>query len=349
MASAFWNSVSSAEERVPASFSWARRRASSALATEISSACSATSARTVTRSGSTSRNPPPTKSSCSSAPNVSWIRSGPGLRMVISGAWRASTPSSPSAPVAMMNSTSPSNRLRSTLTTRSGNFIPGLPTAWGGRRRTRCAAGWGRSLLLHRFGLRASLVDGAHHVEGLLRQIVVLALEDLLETAHRLAPRHVLAFATGEPLGDAEGLRQESLHLARPRYRLLVVFRQLLHAEDGDDVLQVLVALHDLLHALGGVVVVLADDGRLHEPARRSERVDRRIDPDLDERAFQTKRCAEVGEHGLDRGVGVVVGRHVHRLHRRDRALPSRRDPFLELAHLRGEGWLIPDGRRHAS
>ena len=177
----------------------------------------------------------------------------------------------------------------------------------------------------------------------------MLALEDLLEAAHRLAPRHVLAFATGEPLGDAEGLRQESLHLARPRYRLLVVFRQLLHAEDGDYVLQVLVALHDLLHALGRVVVILADDGRLHEPARRSERVDRRIDPDLDERAFKTKRCAEVGEHGLDRGVGVVVGRHVHRLHRRDRALPSRRDPFLELAHLRGEGWLIPDGRRHAS
>ena len=47
---------------------------------------------------------------------------GPGLRMVISGACRARTPSSPSAPVAIMNSTSPSKRLRSTLTTRSGYF-----------------------------------------------------------------------------------------------------------------------------------------------------------------------------------------------------------------------------------
>src|SRR5437588_608185 len=324
MVSAFWNSVSSADVRVPASFSWARRRASSAPATEISSACSATSARTVTRSGNTSKKPPPTNSVCSGPPMVSLMRRAPGLRMVMSGAWRASTPSSPETSVAMMNSTSPSNRLRSTLTTRSGNFIPGLPTAWGGRRRTRCAAGWGRSLLLHRFGLRASLVDVAHHVEGLLRQIVVLALEDLLEAAHRLAPRHVLAFATGESLGNAEGLRQESLHLARPRYRLLVVFRQLLHAEDGDDVLQVLVALHDLLHALGGVVVVLADDGRLHEPARRSERVDRRIDPDLDERAFKTKRCAEVGEHGLDRGVGGAVGRPVPREVRSSGRRPAR-------------------------
>src|SRR5438477_7602631 len=97
----------------------------------------------------------------------------------------------------MMNSTSPSNRLRSTLTTRSGNFIPGLPTAWGDRRRTRCAAGWGRSFFLHLLGLCARLVDRAHHIEGLLGQIVVLAFEDLLEAAHCLFPGYLLAFSTG--------------------------------------------------------------------------------------------------------------------------------------------------------
>src|SRR2546421_2555523 len=349
MASAFWNSVSSADVRVPASFSWARRRASSAPATEISSACSATSASTVTRSGNPSKKPPPTNRVCSGPPIVSLMRRAPGLRMVMSGAWRASTPSSPSAPVAMMNSTSPSNRLRSTLTTRSGNFIPGLPTAWGGRRRTRCAAGWERSLLLHRFGLRASLVDRAHHVEGLLRQIVVLALEDLLEAAHSLASGHVLAFATGEPLGDAEGLGEKALNLARPRHRLFVIFRQLLHAEDGDDVLQVLVALHDFLHTLRRVVMVLADDGRLHEPAGRPERVDGGIDPDLDKRALEAQGGAQVGEHGLDRGVGVVVGRHINGLHRGDRALAGRCDPLLQLAHLGGKGRLVADRRRHAS
>src|SRR5437870_1268051 len=293
MASAFWNSVSAADVRVPASFSWARRRASSAPATEISSACSATSARTVTRSGNTSKKPPPTNSVCSGPPIVSLMRRAPGLRMVMSGAWRASTPSSPSAPVAMMNSTSPSNRLRSTLTTRRGNFIP-------------------LSGFLHLLGLSASLVDGAVHVEGLLRQIVGLALEDLLETPHGLGPGHVLAFAAREALSDAERLREEALNLARPRHRLLVVLRQLLHAQDRDDVLQVLVALQDLLHALRRVVVVLADDRRLDEAAGRSERVDGRVDPDLDKRPLETQCRAKVGEHGLDRRVGVVVGRHVN-------------------------------------
>src|SRR3989475_3377936 len=119
MARAFWNSVSSEAVKVPASFSCARRRASSACWTDISSACSATSARTVTRSGRTSRNPPPTKSS-SSLPPCRIFRA-PGFRIVIRGACRGRMPSSPSAPFATTKSTSPSNRLRSTLTTRREN------------------------------------------------------------------------------------------------------------------------------------------------------------------------------------------------------------------------------------
>ena len=59
-----------------------------------------------------------------------------------------------------------------------------------------------------------------------------------------------------------EGLRQEALDLAGARDGQLVLFRELVHAEDGDDVLQLLVALQDLLHLAGDVVVLLADDRR---------------------------------------------------------------------------------------
>src|SRR5712691_6314430 len=120
-----------------------------------------------------------------------------------------------------MNSTSPSNRLRSTLTTRS-------------RYCKLCRPG-----LLHPFALLAGLVDRADHVERLLGQVVVLALEDLGEAPHGLGYRHQLALAAGETLRHVVGLRQEPLDLARPRDGLLVVLRELLHAEDGDDVLQV--------------------------------------------------------------------------------------------------------------
>src|SRR5438270_5351632 len=121
--------------------------------------------------------------------------------------------------------------------------------------------------LLHLFALRPGLVDGSDHVEGLLGQVVVLAFENLLESAHRLLHRNGFALPAGEALRNVEGLGEKALHLARPADRQLVVLRQLLHAEDGDDVLQVLVALHGLLHALGRVVVLLPDDRRLDVPA----------------------------------------------------------------------------------
>src|SRR5207302_11201723 len=128
---------------------------------------------------------------------VTVIRNCPSFSKDISEAWRARTPISPSAPVAIMNSTSPSNRLRSTLTTRSGYFIC-LP----------------RLALLDGFALLARFLDGPDHVEGLLRQIVVLALEDFLETAHRVGPRYGPAFPAREALCDEVRLREKALDLS---------------------------------------------------------------------------------------------------------------------------------------
>src|SRR5712691_12079029 len=54
--------------------------------------------------------------------------------------------------------------------------------------------------LTHLPGLFHSLVDAAHHVEGLLRQLVVLALDDLFEPADRVAQLDVPSLLAGERL-----------------------------------------------------------------------------------------------------------------------------------------------------
>jgi hypothetical protein len=82
-----------------------------------------------------------------------------------------------------------------------------------------------------------------------------------------------------------------------------------------------LVALQDLLHATGDVVVLLADDARVEHARGRVERVDRRVDAQLGDRADSTVVASKVGEGGRRRRVGQVVGGHVDRLHRGDRAL----------------------------
>src|SRR5579862_9822203 len=113
--------------------------------------------------------------------------------------------------------------------------------------------------LLQGLGLLDRLIDRADHVEGLLGEGVELTADDALEAADGVLERHDLAVLAGEHLGDVEGLRQEALHLARAVHGLLVLLRQLVHAEDGDDVLQLLVTLQHCLHAARGVVVLLAD------------------------------------------------------------------------------------------
>ena len=67
--------------------------------------------------------------------------------------------------------------------------------------------------------------------------------QDALEALDGLLEGDQLAGVAGEDLGHLEGLGQEALDLAGAGHRQLVLLRQLVHSQDGDDVLQGLVVL----------------------------------------------------------------------------------------------------------
>ena len=115
--------------------------------------------------------------------------------------------------------------------------------------------------LLKLLGFVVGFVDGAHHVEGLLGQFVALAVDQLLESLDRILYLDVPSFQAGEDLRDEHGLGHEQLDLPGAGDDQLVVVRQLVDAQDGDDILEVLVPLQDLLHTAGDAVVALTDDG----------------------------------------------------------------------------------------
>src|SRR3546814_16322646 len=62
-------------------------------------------------------------------------------------------------------------------------------------------------------------------------------LGDLAEGPYGLRERDVDALVAGALLGHVEGLGEELLDLPRPGHGDLVVLRELVHAEDRDDVL----------------------------------------------------------------------------------------------------------------
>ena len=71
----------------------------------------------------------------------------------------------------------------------------------------------------------------------------MLAIENLFETADRIRDGNLLAFVPRKHLGDAEGLAQEALNFAGSDDRELILRSKFIHAENRDDVLQILVAL----------------------------------------------------------------------------------------------------------
>src|SRR4029078_1044821 len=101
---------------------------------------------------------------------------------------------------------------------------------------------------LHPLGILGDVIYAAGKEEGLLGELVVLAVEDLAEAANGLLELHVLAGPAGELLRDEHGLAHEALEAASTGDRDLVLLRQLVHPQDGDDVLQILVALQRSLH-----------------------------------------------------------------------------------------------------
>src|SRR5690242_16041478 len=149
-----------------------------------------------------------------------------------------STPNSPSDPGAMTSSTCRLNSCFSGVTT-SKRIFPAifllfspLCTLSSGVSRMSSIARMHRpqlhrggcasteDILLaplnfhsHLFRLRHRFFDRADHIERLLRQVIVLAVEDLFEAADRIFEFDVLAGGAGKCFGDVKGLREEALDL----------------------------------------------------------------------------------------------------------------------------------------
>src|SRR5207245_9744368 len=126
--------------------------------------------------------------------------------------------------------------------------------------RARASAARPLRRLAELLGLVDHLADVADHVKGLLGQVVVLALDDLLEALDRVSELDVPSRTARERLRDEHRLREKPLDLAGPGDDQLVLVGQLLHPEDGDDVLEVLVPLEDRLDRAGRLIVLLAKD-----------------------------------------------------------------------------------------
>ncbi len=122
------------------------------------------------------------------------------------------------------------------------------------------------------------LVDGALHIERLLFLRIMLSFKDLLHRANGLFKCNVFTGCASERFADEERLREELLDLACPVYKSLIFIRKLLDTKDGDDILEILIALKNLFGLGCDAIVFLSYDERIECLRRRFKWVDGRID-----------------------------------------------------------------------
>ena len=114
-------------------------------------------------------------------------------------------------------------------------------------------------LLRELLSLRLHILDRTRHVERRLRQRIMQARDDLPERADGVLQRDELSLVASENLSDLERLRHETLDLTRALDSQLVLLGQLVHTENGNDILERLVVLKNLLDGSGDLVVLRAD------------------------------------------------------------------------------------------
>ena len=125
----------------------------------------------------------------------------------------------------------------------------------------------------HLLAFLDGFVDSADVEEGLFGILVHLAGEDHLESADSLAQGHHHSGEAGKLFSHEEGLGEEALGSAGSAHYEFVVVGELIDTEDGDDILQLIVFLEELLDGLGSLVVLLANDVWIKDAGGRFERI----------------------------------------------------------------------------
>src|SRR3954452_19118131 len=108
---------------------------------------------------------------------------------------------------------------------------------------TSTCSGNGLALALQRLRLLEHRLHATDVEERLLGDVVELAVDQLLEALDGVRHGDVDALQAGERLAHEERLRQEPLDLPGPGHDHPVLLGELVEPEDGDDVLELLVAL----------------------------------------------------------------------------------------------------------
>merc|ERR1719183_287974 len=111
--------------------------------------------------------------------------------------------------------------------------------------------------------LLLDIFDSSNHVEGNFWEVVVISIDDFLETLDGVFQGNKLSCGSDENLSDVERLGHELLNLSGTADGQFIVFRKFIHSQNSNDILKTLVILEKLLGSTGDFIVLVSDHTRV--------------------------------------------------------------------------------------
>mmetsp|Transcript_25005 Transcript_25005/g.45283 ORF Transcript_25005/g.45283 Transcript_25005/m.45283 type:complete len:228 (-) Transcript_25005:846-1529(-) len=206
-----------------------------------------------------------------------------------------------------------------------------------------------RYLQHHLSGLGLNILDIANHVESTFREIIIITGDDLAESINCVLKAHELACCSSEHLSNVERLGHKLLDLTCAGHDKLIIFRQLVHTKNGNNVLKTLIILQELLGGTSNLVVLISDDARVKHTGSGIEGVNCGVNTKLGNGTRKHSSGIQVGKSGGRSRISQIISGHVNGLHRGDGSLGSGGNTLLERTHVSGQGWLVSDSRGNTS
>ena len=142
----------------------------------------------------------------------------------------------------------------------------------------------------------------------------MLAFQNLRERLDGISQRDVATLVTGKDLGRCEGLGHETLDFTGTLDSQFVLLGELIHSQNGNDVLERLVVLENLLDTSGDTVVLVTHNSRVEDTGLGVKRVDGRVNTQLGNGTRQDSCGVQVSKSGSGSRIRQVISRDVNGL-----------------------------------
>ena len=187
------------------------------------------------------------------------------------------------------------------------------------------------------------------HIESTFWVFITSSLKKWTKSFNGFWKFNEFSFLSWEDLTHKEWLWQETLDLSGSGHSQFIFFRQLVHTQDSNNILEWFVILEQFLYSSCCIIVSISHNGGVEHSWSWIQRIDGWINTQFSKSSVQHSGGIQMGECCGRSWIGQVISWHIDCLHRGNWSFSGCCNSFLQCSQIGSEGWLISDSRWNTS